>query len=71
MMVEIPIVIFIIRRGSCDDPTSNFSNISTAGSDLRHRHNVRKVTYNYNNKICRDELALFICKYLTCASELM
>ena len=43
-MVEIPIVIFIIRRGSCDDPTSNFSNISTAGSDLRHRHNVRKVT---------------------------
>ena len=26
----IPRVIFIISRGCCDDPTSNFSNISTA-----------------------------------------
>ena len=30
-MVILPIVIFIISGGCCDDSTSNFSNVRTAG----------------------------------------
>ena len=31
VLVIIPIVIFIISGGCCDDSTSNFSNVRTAG----------------------------------------
>ena len=62
VFVIIPIIIFIISRGCCDDPTSNFSNISTADWDLRHRHNVRIITM-VKIKYVKMELAIFVSNW--------